>query len=288
MARPQWPPDSLRDAIWDQHRSRLSALYDLMADIGQATRRLPRDWYPRSSQKVVVLHLFVRAYKTGQAVYTLYSSGFARDAWSLLRGLTEGVIDLYYILLKRGIHSRQFADYIAIGKHDWMKRMERAFPEWPIPPKVLNKVKADYDALLTRRPNYKGLTKSWTSEGIAKRAEKANCRYLYFYYVLACQMLHTDPRSVGAYLRVGEGMDDGPSMPEADDGKILETTYVCLLDGFKAANEVFRWRRGDLVTIHKRRFQREFGNRSASYASPTSMQAVGTRPGDKEFGSAKD
>jgi uncharacterized protein DUF5677 len=262
MDRPKWSSEELRDKIWREHQQALVAFYDLMADVGQALRKLPAGWQPRSAQKVVVLHLFVRAYKTSQAVHTLFLSGFAQDAQSLLRGLTEGVIDLFYILRKPGTRARQFADYIIIGKRDWMRRMERAFPEWPIPPQVLKKVGADYTALLARRPDYKDLSRSWSSKGIADRARDANCKNLYFYYVLACQMLHTDPRSVSSYLRVGEGMDDGPSIPPPEEKKTLEIAYVCLLDAFNAANGTFKWRRGDLVRRYSGRFRREFGDKS--------------------------
>ncbi|HEV8701825.1 MAG TPA: DUF5677 domain-containing protein [Candidatus Polarisedimenticolia bacterium] len=264
------------EKIWEEHHQPLVALYDLMADVGQALRKLPEGWQPRSAQKVVVLHLFVRAYKTTQAAYTLFSSGFAQDAQSLLRGLTEGVIDMFYILRKPGTRGRQFADYIVIGKRDWMRRMEKAFHEYPIPPHVMKKVEAEYTALLSRRPNYKGLTRSWSSEGIAERARDGNCKNLYFYYVLACQMLHTDPRSVHSYLRVGEGMDDGPSMPTTEERKTLEIAYVCLLDAFNASNGVFKWHRGDLVKEYKGRFRREFGDK----ASPARTQAIHrTAPG---------
>jgi len=260
--RPKWPPEELRDAIWREHANGLCALYDLMADVGQAVRKLPAGWQPRSAQKVVVLHLFVRSYKTTQAIHTLFSNGFSQDAQSLLRGLTEGVIDLYYILRKPGMRARQFADFIVIGKKDWMRSMELAFPEWPIPPQVKKKVESEYSALLARRPDYKHLRRSWSSRGIAERAQDANCKNLYFYYALSCQMLHTDPRSVFSYLRVGEGMDDGPSMPLPAERRTLETAYVCLLDAFKAANEIFKWRRGDLVNEYKGRFRREFGDKA--------------------------
>jgi hypothetical protein len=264
----------LRDAIWKEHEQGLTALYDLSASVEQALQKLPAGWLPRSSQKVVVLHLFVRAFKTSQAVYTLFSSGFAQDAMSLLRGLTEGVIDLWFILRKPGIRGRQFADYMIIGKRDWMRRMTRAFPQWPLPPGVEQKAEADYAALLARRPNYKKLSKNWSSEGMAARAEASNCKNLYFYYVLSCQMLHADPRSVSSYLRPGVGMDDGPSMPLPGEEKTVEIAYVCLLDAFNAANEVFRWRKGDLVKRYARRFQREFGDRAKPKPGPSTQPAA--------------
>jgi len=272
--RPNWPTDALRDAIWSEHAMGLLALYDLITDVGQAIRKLPPSWQPRSAQKVVVLHLFVRAYKTSQAIYTLFTSGFAQDAQSLLRGLTEGVIDLYYILGKPGTRARQFADYILIGKRDWMRRIGRAFPEWPVPAQLERKVEAEYSALLARRPDYKDLGRSWSSRGIAERARDANCKNLYFYYVLSCQMLHTDPRSVSAYLRVDEGIDDGPSMPLRGERETLEIAYVCLLDAFKAANEVFKWRRGDLVNEYKERLRRECGGKADLKRAQTARRAA--------------
>jgi len=261
-ARPEWPPLALQKVIWNEHLKPLVLLYDLMADVGQAVRNLPRGWQPRSAQKVVVLHLFVRAYKTSQAIHVLFSNGFAQDAQSLLRGLTEGVIDLYYILQKPGQRARQFADYMLIGKRDWMRRMERAFPEMPIPTSITEKVENDYSRLLARRPHYRGLNKSWASEGIADRAKAAKCQLLYFYYVQSCQMLHTDPRSVSTYVREGEGIDDGPSIPTVDDERTLAIAYVCLLDAFKAANEVFKWRKGELVNRYKGRLKREIEDKS--------------------------
>jgi len=151
-----------------------------------------------------------------------------------------------------------------------MGQMERSYPERPIPPRAKKKVEADYAALLARRPEYRRLGRSWTSEGVAERARDGNCRNLYFYYVLACQMLHADPRSVHSYLRVGEGTDDGPSMPTREERKTLEIAYVCLLDAFNAANGVFRWHRGDLVKEYKGRFRREFGDK----ANPKRTQAA--------------
>jgi hypothetical protein len=256
--RPDWPRQDLQDSIWKTHEGPLSALYDLMADVGQAVRRLPTGWQPRSDQKVVVLHLFVRSYKTTQAVHALFVNGFAQDAQSLLRGLTEGVIDLWYILRRPGVRGRQFAEYMVIGKRQWIRRMERNYPQWPIPDEIKAKAEANYRALIGRRPHYRELRLSWSEEGIAARAQEANCMNLYFYYALACQMLHTDPRSVHSYLRPDEGMDDGPSMPLAGDVKTIEVAYVCLLDAFNAANEVFRWRRGDMLKYYKRRFRQVF------------------------------
>jgi len=41
-ARPEWPPVALQKVIWNKHLKPLVFLYDLMADVGQAVRNLPR------------------------------------------------------------------------------------------------------------------------------------------------------------------------------------------------------------------------------------------------------
>jgi len=257
-SRPQWPPESLKDTVWQKHEPALSALYDLMAEVGQALRNLPAGAMPRSVQRVVVLHLFVRTYKSSQAIFCLYANGFSQDAQSLLRGLSEGVIDLWYILRRPGVRARQFADFWVIGHRDWVRRIEKTFPEWPVPRRVRARIESDYNELVERRPHYKRLSKNWSAESIATRAQEADCIYLYYYYLQACQMLHSDPRSVRSYLRPGEGIDDGPSLPSEANKKVIEVTYACLLDAFNAANYALKWRKGNLVKDAKRRFKREF------------------------------
>ena len=102
-SRPSWPEGAIRDEVWKTHQQSLSGLFDLITVVGQAVHSLKAGWQPRSVQKIVVLYLFVRAFKTAQAIYVLFLNGFGQDAQSLLRGLTEGVIDLLYILQKPGL-----------------------------------------------------------------------------------------------------------------------------------------------------------------------------------------
>jgi hypothetical protein len=223
---------------------------------------IPEGWTLRSAEKIAVLHLFARAFKTTQAILVLFSNGFSQDAQSMLRGLTEGVIDLLYILRKPGQRGRQFARYWKVGQRHWVKQMKRTFPEHEIPPERDELIEQEYRALIAAHPEYSDLTIKWTSVPIEKRAKEVDSKNLYFHYLLACQMLHPDPRSVSSYLRPGEGLDAGPRVPTGKEARTIEIAYVCLLDAFYAANKYFKWRRGDLANEYKERFRREFGDKA--------------------------
>ncbi len=244
------------------------AFVGLASELAKAFTPIDDKDHAKNVYKVLVLHLFNKAWRTFESIYLLCANGYGQEASILLRSLLEVVVSAVYISKEPSSRAILFGEYGYLEKMSFRNALIEYRDENPDDAWVAGILdSATARDLEDDRREYERVKKNypkkdaWSGESIKDMAKKVGMHFHYILYKMFCGATHVSSMGAGRCFAIKDKTLIFSADGEDDINARWHTACVYFYSIMGPVNETFELHFDDrLKTLNDMLLERKYNN----------------------------